>query len=433
MVTCVNDAMFPDTGKAVVHAAAPARRRRRVPGGADLLRRSRWSTPATSTRRCRSCAPSSTASTGTTRSSRRPGRAPGRRGTSTGSWPGARATRRWRRPSRETAPRVYELQRVPRRRARRDRRRRVLPAPGDLPPDLPLAADARRRRPAARGCCEAVRGLDLVDLPAAEECCGFGGTFAVKNADTSVAMGVGQGPPRARDRRGGAGRRRQLLPDAHRRAALAAAGRRPRDAPGRDPGRDGGVGGGVDERRRSSGCRRSPVAARAALADTQLRAQPRPRHRARSATSGRAVVAEVDDWEELRLAGAAIKDDALRTSTSTWSRLEASLTARGRDRALGPRRRRGLRDRRRGRQGATASTRSSRSSRWPPRRSASTRRSPREGIAAWETDLAELIVQLGDDLPSHILVPAIHRNRAEIREIFRDADGGGRAARARRT
>jgi L-lactate dehydrogenase complex protein LldF len=40
------------------------------------------------------------------------------------------------------------------------------------------------------------------------------------------------------------------------------------------------------------------------------------------------------------------------------------------------------------------------------------------GIAAWETDLAELIVQLGHDSPSHILVPAIHRNRAEIREIF---------------
>jgi L-lactate dehydrogenase complex protein LldF len=40
------------------------------------------------------------------------------------------------------------------------------------------------------------------------------------------------------------------------------------------------------------------------------------------------------------------------------------------------------------------------------------------GIAAWETDLAELIVQLDDDAPSHILVPAIHKNRAEIREIF---------------
>ena len=40
------------------------------------------------------------------------------------------------------------------------------------------------------------------------------------------------------------------------------------------------------------------------------------------------------------------------------------------------------------------------------------------GITAHETDLAELIVQLGHDRPSHILVPAIHRNRAEIREIF---------------
>ena len=35
---------------------------------------------------------------------------------------------------------------------------------------------------------ENVRGIDLVDLPAAAECCGFGGTFAVKNADTSMAM-----------------------------------------------------------------------------------------------------------------------------------------------------------------------------------------------------------------------------------------------------
>ena len=33
-----------------------------------------------------------------------------------------------------------------------------------------------------------VRGLELVELPAAEECCGFGGTFSVKNADTSIAM-----------------------------------------------------------------------------------------------------------------------------------------------------------------------------------------------------------------------------------------------------
>jgi L-lactate dehydrogenase complex protein LldE len=34
----------------------------------------------------------------------------------------------------------------------------------------------------------AVKGIDLVDLPDAEQCCGFGGTFALKNADTSAAM-----------------------------------------------------------------------------------------------------------------------------------------------------------------------------------------------------------------------------------------------------
>jgi len=33
-----------------------------------------------------------------------------------------------------------------------------------------------------------VRGIDLVELPAADVCCGFGGTFAVKNADVSTAM-----------------------------------------------------------------------------------------------------------------------------------------------------------------------------------------------------------------------------------------------------
>ena len=43
------------------------------------------------------------------------------------------------------------------------------------------------RRPAAR-LLSAVRGIDLVELDDAAECCGFGGTFAVKNADTSMAM-----------------------------------------------------------------------------------------------------------------------------------------------------------------------------------------------------------------------------------------------------
>jgi L-lactate dehydrogenase complex protein LldF len=41
-----------------------------------------------------------------------------------------------------------------------------------------------------------------------------------------------------------------------------------------------------------------------------------------------------------------------------------------------------------------------------------------EGIHAYETDLAELIIQLGHDQPSHIVVPALHKNRSQIREIF---------------
>ncbi len=41
------------------------------------------------------------------------------------------------------------------------------------------------------------------------------------------------------------------------------------------------------------------------------------------------------------------------------------------------------------------------------------------GVHAYETDLAELIIQLGKDQPSHIVVPALHKNRAQIREIFK--------------
>lgn len=40
------------------------------------------------------------------------------------------------------------------------------------------------------------------------------------------------------------------------------------------------------------------------------------------------------------------------------------------------------------------------------------------GIRPYETDLAELIIQLGRDRPSHIVVPALHKNRQQVREIF---------------
>ena len=40
------------------------------------------------------------------------------------------------------------------------------------------------------------------------------------------------------------------------------------------------------------------------------------------------------------------------------------------------------------------------------------------GITPWETDLADLIIQLGHDKPSHIVVPALHKNKSEIRQLF---------------
>ena len=74
----------------------------------------------------------------------------------------------------------------------------------------------------------------------------------------------------------------------------------------------------------------------------------------------------------------------------------------------------------RGREGQVAGDRRDRAERGAGRRRAS---------RAIETDLAELIIQLDDDRSSHILVPAIHRNRAEIRELFMRELGAGRAER----
>jgi len=45
------------------------------------------------------------------------------------------------------------------------------------------------------------------------------------------------------------------------------------------------------------------------------------------------------------------------------------------------------------------------------------------GITPYETDLADMIVQMGDDEPSHIVVPALHKNRREVRDLFREKMG----------
>ena len=75
----------------------------------------------------------------------------------------------------------------------------------------------RARRPAAAAAGGREGAASCVELPGAEECCGFGGTFAVKNPDVSAAMGADKVRNIDGDRRRGAVRGRQLLPDAHRR------------------------------------------------------------------------------------------------------------------------------------------------------------------------------------------------------------------------
>jgi len=159
-----------------------------------------------------------------------------------------------------------------------------------------------------------------------------------------------------------------------------------------------------------------PRAAAAALADPQLRRNLRhATHTIRTKRAG--AVAELPDWERLRLAGEAIKNEVLFHLDTYLERLEAAVTAAGgvvhwaRDAneaneiVLRLTAAAGAREVVKVKSMATAEI-------------ALNEALEAAGIGVVETDLAELIVQLGHDRPSHILVPAIHRNRAEIREIF---------------
>ncbi|WP_336210091.1 lactate utilization protein B [Nonomuraea sp. LPB2021202275-12-8] len=131
------------------------------------------------------------------------------------------------------------------------------------------------------------------------------------------------------------------------------------------------------------------------------------------------VVSELPDWQELRAAGKAIKDETLRHLDRYLLQLEEAVTAAGgtvhwaRDAAEANRIVTDLVK-------ATGETEVVKVKSMATQEIELNEALAEQGITAYETDLAELIVQLGDDFPSHILVPAIHRNRAEIREIFLD-------------
>lgn len=159
-----------------------------------------------------------------------------------------------------------------------------------------------------------------------------------------------------------------------------------------------------------------PASAAQQLQNTQMRANIG--HATHSIRAKRArVVSELPDWEDLRQAGSALKQQVMANLPELLEELERNVTARGgvvhwaRDAAEANRiitdlvtakgvdeviKVKSMVTQEIGLEEALAD----------------------RGVAATETDLAELIVQLGHDRPSHILVPAIHKNRDEIRDIF---------------
>jgi L-lactate dehydrogenase complex protein LldF len=159
-----------------------------------------------------------------------------------------------------------------------------------------------------------------------------------------------------------------------------------------------------------------PTTARAALRDDQLRANL-GRATATIRDKRLRAIAELPDWERLREAGAAIKDDVLARLPELLEQLETNVTNAGgtvhwaRDAAEANAIVAGIAKQHRA--GEVVKVKSMATQEIELNAALE-----REGIHVWETDLAELIVQLGHDLPSHILVPAIHRNRSEIRDIF---------------
>ena len=159
-----------------------------------------------------------------------------------------------------------------------------------------------------------------------------------------------------------------------------------------------------------------PDAAATALGNDQLR-----RNLAHATSTIRvkraAAVAELADWPELRAAGKAIKDHTLAHLDTYLTRLEQRVTDAGGHVHW-------AQDAGEANSIVASLVRAAGADGVVKVKSMTTQETglnealAAEGITALETDLAELIVQLGHDRPSHILVPAIHRNRTEIRDIF---------------
>jgi L-lactate dehydrogenase complex protein LldF len=176
-----------------------------------------------------------------------------------------------------------------------------------------------------------------------------------------------------------------------------------------------------------------PIAANAALEDAQLRKNVRHATDVIQAKRAR-VVGELPEWEQLREAGHAIREHTMTYLGSYLEQFEQNCTRAG-----------GVvhwaRNAEEARQiivrlvcaAQELRRREALAPGMPPRphevikiKSMTTEEIQLNdaleavGVQTYETDLAELIIQLGEDAPSHIVVPALHKNRQQVREIFRD-------------
>src|SRR5579885_2069710 len=152
------------------------------------------------------------------------------------------------------------------------------------------------------------------------------------------------------------------------------------------------------------------------LDDTQLRKNVR--HATNVITRKRAaVVGEQHDWQQLRASASAIKEHTLLHLDRYLEQFEKNCTAAGghvhwaADADEANRIILDLIQQQGGKEIIKVKTMTSDEISLNPALEAA-------GIHPHETDLADMIIQLGRDKPSHIVVPALHKNRQQVREIF---------------
>ncbi|WP_433470029.1 lactate utilization protein B [Spirillospora sp. CA-128828] len=161
------------------------------------------------------------------------------------------------------------------------------------------------------------------------------------------------------------------------------------------------------------------AAARSALSDTRLRRNLRGATAAMRERQA-AAAGEPADWEDLRETGRAVRDSALLNLDAHLEELERAVTEAGGTVHWAA-------DAAEARRVVTGLVRGTGAKDVVKGASATVRETglddalARAGLTVREAGVGEMIVQLGEDAPSHLLAPAAHRDRAEIGELFRRA------------